>query len=89
MVTIHPVGSMILVEPETKPETTKSGLIIPDSAKERPARAKVLEVPTKLETVVKPGDTIFFPPNALKQFVVDDQLHSAVAEENIYCYETT
>ena len=77
---------MILVQPEEQPATTKSGIIIPDQAKERPAKAKVLQVPVKLATVIKAGDTIFFPPNALKQFVVDDQLHSAVAEENIYCY---
>jgi chaperonin GroES len=77
---------MILIEPEVQTEMSKGGIIIPDAAKDRPAKGKVLTIPVKLETVIKVGDTVFFPPNTLKQFVVDDQLYCAVAEENIYCY---
>ena len=86
MPTLYPVGSMILIEPEVQTEMSKGGIIIPDAAKDRPAKGKVLTIPVKLETVIKVGDTVFFPPNTLKQFVVDDQLYCAVAEENIYCY---
>jgi chaperonin GroES len=86
MATLYPVGTMIMIEPEVQPELSRGGIIIPDSARERPAKGKVLQVPVKLETPITEGVTVFFPPNALKQFVVDDQLYCAVAEEHIYCY---
>jgi chaperonin GroES len=86
MPTLHPVGTMILIETQVASDKTPGGIIIPDTAKEKPAKGKVLQIPVKLETEIKVGSVIFFPPNALRQFVIDDQTFSAVAEENIFCY---
>ena len=63
---IRPVGDHVLVEPIEEDQVTTGGIIIPDSAKEKPQRAKVLAVgPGKRDDdgeltpmEVKAGDTV-------------------------------
>jgi len=56
---IKPLGTRVLVEP-TKAETkTASGLIIPDSAKEKPLQAKVLAIGNDVDQI-KLGDTVIY-----------------------------
>lgn len=43
-INIKPLEDRIVVQPEEAEETTASGLVIPDTAKERPQEAKVLAV---------------------------------------------
>ena len=39
-----PLGDRVLVEPESAEQTTKSGIVIPDSAQEKPQAGKVVKV---------------------------------------------
>ncbi len=49
-VSIHPLHDYVLVQPAAQEEKTASGIILPDSAKEKPQVAKVLAVgPGKLD----------------------------------------
>jgi chaperonin GroES len=60
---IKPFEDRVLVEPEEMEETrTKSGIIIPDTAKEKPRTGKVIEVGTDEELAenIKVGDRIVF-----------------------------
>jgi len=60
---IKPFEDRVLVEPEEIEETrTKSGIIIPDTAKEKPRTGKVIEVGTDEELAenIKAGDRIVF-----------------------------
>jgi chaperonin GroES len=60
---IKPFEDRVLVEPEEIEESkTKSGIIIPDSAKEKPRTGKVIEVGTDEELAenIKVGDKIVF-----------------------------
>lgn len=60
---IKPFADRVLVETEEVEESrTKSGIIIPDTAKEKPRTAKVIEVGTDEELVenIKVGDKIYF-----------------------------
>jgi chaperonin GroES len=60
---IKPFEDRVLVEPEEIEETrTKSGIIIPDTAKEKPRTGKVIEVGTDEELAenIKVGDRIVF-----------------------------
>jgi len=60
---IKPFEDRVLVEPEEIEETrTKSGIIIPDTAKEKPRTGKVIEVGTDedLAENIKAGDRIVF-----------------------------
>lgn len=42
--TYEPLEDRVIVEPESAEQTTKSGLVIPDTAKERPQVGKVIKV---------------------------------------------
>jgi chaperonin GroES len=60
---IKPFEDRVLVEPEEIEESrTKSGIIIPDTAKEKPRTGKVIEVGTDEELAenIKVGDKIVF-----------------------------
>lgn len=60
---IKPLADRVLIQPTPAEETTLSGIIIPDSAKEKPLRGTVLAVGNGTkdeEMVVKEGDTVLY-----------------------------
>lgn len=59
---IKPFEDRILVEEEVVENQTKSGIILPDTAKEKPRKGKVVEVGTDedLAEKIKIGDTIVY-----------------------------
>ena len=60
---IRPLADRVLIEPTAAEEVTMGGIIIPDSAKEKPLRGKVLAVGngTKDEPMVlKEGDKVLY-----------------------------
>ncbi len=65
---LRPLGDRIIIELVEVEEKTVSGLVLPDSAKEKPSQGKVVAVGTgrvldngtRVELEVKEGDTIIF-----------------------------
>ncbi|MEM8488997.1 MAG: co-chaperone GroES [Bacteroidota bacterium] len=64
---ITPLGDRVVVRPEAAEEKTASGLYIPDAAKEKPQRGKVVSVGpgrvengTKIDMTVKPNDVVLY-----------------------------
>ncbi|MDE6479738.1 MAG: co-chaperone GroES [Muribaculaceae bacterium] len=60
---IKPLGDRVLIQPTAAEEVTMSGIIIPDSAKEKPLRGKVLAAGngTKDEDMIlKEGDEVLY-----------------------------
>lgn len=60
---IKPLGDRVLVQPTAAEEVTMAGIIIPDSAKEKPLRGKVLAAGTGTkdeEMVLKAGDEVLY-----------------------------
>jgi chaperonin 10 Kd subunit len=60
---LKPLADRVLIKPTPAEETTLSGIIIPDSAKEKPLRGEVLAAGdgTKDEKMlVKEGDTVLY-----------------------------
>ena len=57
---IKPLGNRILLKPIEAEEKTKSGLYIPDSAKEKPLTAKVIAVGSGELIKVKPGQKVIY-----------------------------
>ena len=60
---IKPLADRVLVEPAPAEEKTIGGIIIPDTAKEKPLQGKVLAVGNGTkdeEMVVKEGDTVLY-----------------------------
>ncbi len=60
---IRPLGDRVLVEPTAAEEVTMGGIIIPDSAKEKPLRGKVLAAGNGTkdeEMILKAGDEVLY-----------------------------
>jgi chaperonin GroES len=57
---IKPLGNRVLLKPVEAEEKTKSGIYIPDSAKEKPLEAVVIAVGEGKDIKVKPGDKIIY-----------------------------
>lgn len=71
---IRPLSDRVLIEPAPAEEVTMSGIIIPDSAKEKPLRGKVLAVGngTKDEPMVlKQGDEVLYGKYAGSEIELD------------------
>ena len=88
---IKPLGERVLVEPLTESEVKKGGIIIPDSAKEKPQEGKVVAVGTgrvddngkKVPFNVKVGDTVLMPKYGGTEVKVGGKEYQIVREEDI------
>lgn len=88
--TIKPLGDRVLVEPIEEKEQTVGGIIIPDSAKEKPMQGKVIAVGTKrdkdgkeISFDVKKGDTVLLPKYGGTEVKVGDKKLQLVREEDL------
>ena len=87
---IRPLGDRVLVEPIEEKEQTVGGIIIPDTAKEKPMQGKVLAVGKKLDKDgkeiafdVKKGDTVLLPKYGGTEVKIDDKKLLLVREEDL------
>ena len=88
---IKPLGERVLVEPLTEGEVNKGGIIIPDSAKEKPQEGKVVAVGTgkidehgkKVPFNVKKGDIVLMPKYGGTEVKVDGVEYQIMREDDI------
>jgi chaperonin GroES len=87
---IRPLGDRVLVEPIEEKEQTVGGIIIPDSAKEKPMQGKVIAVGkktdkegTELNFDVKAGDTVLLPKYGGTEVKLDGKKLQLVREEDL------
>jgi len=88
---IRPLGDRILVKREEPSETVKGGIIIPDSAKEKPQEGKVVAVgPGKLDDngkrvpmEVKKGNRILMGKYAGTEVKIDGDEHIIMREDDV------
>ena len=88
---IRPLGDRVLVEPEKEEEVKKGGIIIPDSAKEKPMQGKVIAVgPGKrddkgqlMPMSVKKGDKVLLPKYGGTELKMNDKEYQIVREDDI------
>mgnify|MGYP006310453641 CR=1 FL=1 len=88
---IKPRGDRVLVEPLEEKETNKGGIIIPDSAKEKPQQGKVVAVgPGKrddngklVEIDLKKGDVVLMPKYGGTEVKADEVKYQIVREDDI------
>lgn len=88
---VRPIGDRLLVQPIQEKEMTASGIILPDTAKEKPEQGKVMAVgPGKtLENgqvqpmSVKVGDTVLFKKYSPDEIKVDGQELFILKEEDV------
>ncbi len=88
---VRPLHDRVLVKRVEEKEVVKGGIIIPDTAKEKPMEGEVIAVgPGKVQDDgkrspldVKPGDRILFGKYAGTEIKIDDEEYSIMREEEI------
>ena len=76
---LRPLGDRVVIEPTPREEMTKSGIVLPDTVKEKPQEGKVLAVGPgrilddgKRESIdVKKGDKVLYAKYAGTEFKID------------------
>ena len=85
-VSIKPLADRVLVEPAKAEEKTVGGIIIPDTAKEKPQKGTVVAVgPGKKDEpmTVKEGDTVLYGKYAGTEITVDGGDYLIMRESDI------
>ena len=88
---IRPLHDRLLVERLEEKEVKKGGIIIPDTAKEKPHEAKVIAVGTgkvtdegkKIPLDVKAGDKILFGKYSGSEVKIDDKEYLIMREDDV------
>ena len=88
---VHPIQDRVLVKRLDAEEKTAGGIIIPDSAKEKPQKAEVIEVGKgkwsedgkRLEPTVKKGDRVLFSKYSGSEVKLDGVEHLIIREDDI------
>ena len=78
---LRPLGDRVVIEPTPREEMTKSGLVLPDTAKEKPQEGTIIAAgPGKINDDgkrepmdVKQGDKVLYAKYAGTEFKVEDQ----------------
>jgi chaperonin GroES len=81
-VKIQPLDDRVVLEQLEQAERTKSGIILPDSAQEKPKMAKVLAV-GKAVKEVKEGDVVLYKSYGPDDVKVDNKEYMIAKEEDI------
>lgn len=88
---IRPLHDRVIVKRLEEKEKTKGGIIIPDTAREKPMEGKViavgpgkvLESGTKVSMNVKKGDRILFGKYAGSEIEIEGEEHLIMREDDI------
>ncbi|EXX88807.1 molecular chaperone GroES [Paenibacillus darwinianus] len=88
---IKPLGERVLIEPIAKEETTASGIVLPDTAKEKPQEGKVVAVGSgtlkdgaRIPLEVKEGDRVLFSKYAGTEIKYEGKEYLIMKESDIH-----
>ena len=89
---VKPLNDRILLKRIESKETKRGGIIIPDSAKEKPMEGKVVAVGTgrigkdgeRIKLEVKVGDKVLFGKYAGSELKLDGEDHLILKEDEIF-----
>ncbi len=70
-VKIEPLGSRVLIRPLEQESKTASGLLLPETAKEKPQTGKVVAIGNDEEIKLKVGDKVLFAKYSGTEFRMD------------------
>lgn len=87
----HPIGDRVMVKPLEQEEVTKGGLLLPDTAKEKPQEGEVVAVGPgrvaddgkRISMEVKVGDNVVYSKYAGTEYTEDDQEYLILRESDI------
>jgi len=89
--TLKPLGDRVIIEPSEAADVTKGGIVLPDNAKEKPTKGKILGVGpgrttddgTVISPKVKVGDVVLYEKYAGTNIEVDGDEQIIVRETEI------
>ena len=92
-VNLRPLGNRLIVEPIEEQDVTASGIVLPETAKEKPQRGKVLAVGPgrrldsgeRQDLDVAEGDTVIYTKYGGTQVKVGDQDLLVLNESDVLC----
>src|SRR6266513_656713 len=90
-VNVKPLGDRVLVQPIEEQETKKGGIIIPDTAKEKPQEGKVIALGTgkiddngkKVDFTVKKGDKVLISTYGGTEIKIANDSYLITREDDI------
>src|SRR5260221_10147621 len=91
MAKIRPLGDRVVVKPDPKEETTRSGIIIPDTAKEKPQEGIVTAVGSgrlqddggRSAMELHEGDHVLFAKYGGTEIILDDDTYLVLKETDV------
>ena len=81
MAKIEPLGDRVVIKPTPKEEVSKGGIVLPDTAKEKPQDGEIIAVGSgrltedgkRIAMEVKKGDKVIYSKYAGTEFKLDDE----------------
>ena len=94
---LKPLGDRVVVKPVEKEERTKSGIVLPDTAKEKPQEGivkavgtgRILDNGTKVPMELKVGDKVLYAKYAGNEFKLDEVEYLIVSEKDVLAVVAT
>ena len=89
---LKPLGSRVVIKALEREEITKSGIVLPDTAKEKPQEGRVLAVGPgdrhpdtgqRIPVDLKEGDRVLFQKYAGTEFKLDDEELLILSEKDV------
>jgi chaperonin GroES len=88
---LKPLGGRVVIKPLEREEMTKSGIVLPDTAKEKPQEGKILAVGPgerdedgkRIPVELKIGDRVLYQKYAGTEFKLDDEELLVVQEKDV------
>jgi chaperonin GroES len=89
--TLKPMGDRVVVKPKGREEVTRGGIVLPDTAGEKPQQGEVLSIGpgrtldngSKVALDLKVGDTVLFAKYSGTEFKLDEDDLLVLAERDI------
>lgn len=84
---VKPLSDRVLIQPNPAEEKTASGLIIPDTAKEKPLAGKVVAVgpgTSEVKMEVKVGDEVLYGKYAGTEVTVEGETYLIMRQSDIF-----
>ncbi|WP_442483672.1 co-chaperone GroES [Aeoliella sp. SH292] len=90
-VKLQPLGDKVVVSRDVSEDVTAGGIVLPDSAKDKPSRGTIVAVGTgktlddgsRGEMQVKVGDRVLFTSYAPEPIEIDDEEYLLMSESDI------
>jgi len=78
-----PLGDRLLIQRVEEANTTASGIIIPDNAKEKPSKGKVIAVGSEVEDI-NVDDTVVFGKYSGNEIILDGEEYLIMESSDIF-----